>query len=752
MKNILKTVFIFLLSVHLYANKNLEKLSLQLDWKYQFQHAGFIMAKEKGFYEEVGIDLTLLEYENGIDIEDAVLSKKVDFGISNTPVMIKERVLQPTVILATYFHHSPLVFATQVDITKPEQLNGKKIMATKYEYYQSSLSLLMNHFFIGGTYIPHSFGIEEFKNKEVDALSIFRSNEIYELDKQKVPYNIIDPYDYGFIAHAMNLFSSYEFTKNNTQKIKDFLQMSKKGWQYALDHSDETIQIIHNKYNTNKSIKELTYESKIIKKLMLLDEYEIGEVSTELLKRVYTQLSRTSKLLVNQRSKIIIFDDILQGRDETELFFTQEENDYLAKKGIIKLCVEPGWMPFEGIVDGKYVGMIAEYFDIIKAKSNLNIKIYPTKNWLESLDSIKQKRCDIIGSAVPTVNRLEYMNFTDAYMQSPLVLITDIKRSFVSDIAEIEDQKIGIVKGYASLETLKEKYPRMNIVEVTSIMDGLKKVECGELYGYIDNLSVTASNIQTEFYGILKVSARLNINDEFTIGSRKDEPLLNDIFQKVIESIDNSEVRAIVNRWITVKESVTTDYIFLGKIFAAIFIGFVLIGMYSYHLRKNNQKLERLSRQDALTMVGNRLKLNEVLEYNYQQSQRYKNEFGLILLDIDNFKNINDTYGHLFGDEVLKKFANILINNIRKTDTLGRWGGEEFLIICPNITAENLQNVAENLRKSIENDPFLHEKKITASFGLSLFDDKQNLEEIIDRADKNLYKAKSTGKNRVCID
>ncbi len=752
MKTTFKFIFILLLfSFHLHAKVSLEKVSLQLDWKFQFQHAGFIMAKEKGFYKNLGLDVTLLEYKDGINIEDNVLAKKVDFGISNTPVMIKNRVLQPTVILATYLHRSPLVFVTQPNIKTPSQLNGKKIMATEYEYKQSSLSLLMNHFFIEGTYIPHSFGIEEFKNKKVDAISAFTSNELYELNRQKVPYNIIDPYEYGFFTNAMNLFSSYEFAQRNMKKIESFLEGTKKGWQYAIDHTDETINIIHAKYNSTKTIEELKYESKEIKKLMLLDLYGIGKINKELLQRVHKQLSRTSKLLVNQRNKIIVFDDMLNGTDEKELFFTKEESDFLLQKGVIKLCVSPGWMPFEGFNNGKYIGIVADYFDLIKTKANLNIEVYPTKNWEDSLFSIKNRKCDIIGSALPTVNRLKYMNFTDAYMKSPIVLITTIEKPFIDNIEDIKHKKIGVIRGYATIEILKNKYPDINIIEVDNTVDGLKKVERGQLFGYIDNLSVSGSNIQRNFYNVLKVSARLNIDDDFTIASRNDEPLLNDIFQKIITSIDSFEIREILNRWITVKESVKVDYIFLWKIFSAIFVVFLLFSIYSYQLKTNNKKLKELSRKDILTGVGNRLKLNEVLEEVHHYNKRYKTECGIILLDIDDFKHVNDTYGHLFGDEILKKFAQILLKNIRQTDKLGRWGGEEFLIVCQKINEQDLINVAEGLRKNIENDIFLKEKNITASFGLSMFDRFKNIEQVIDVADKNLYKAKSEGKNRVCF-
>ena len=751
MKNTIKLIIILLLSIHLYANESLKKVSLQLDWKYQFQHAGFIMAKEKGYYKDLGLDVNLLEYKNGIDIEDDVLSKKVEFGITNTPVMIKDRVLQPTVILSTYLHHSPLVFVTQPDIKMPAQLNDKIIMATDYEYYQSSLSLLMNHFFIKGTFVPHSFGIEEFKDKKVDVLSVFFSNEIYELDRQKVPYNIIDPYEYGFITHSMNLFSSYEFAQNNTKLIEKFLQATKKGWEYSIENTNETIEIIHNKYNKDKTIEELKFESKIIKKLMLLDDYEIGEIDKELLKRVHTQLAGTSKLLVNQRSEIIVFDDILKGTDKKELFFTKEENDFLIKKGVIKLCFSPDWMPFEGSENGKFTGVIAEYFDLVKTKTNLNIEIYPTKSWEETLSSIKTGKCDIVGSALPTVERLKFMNFTDPYMQSPIVLITTIEKPFIDNIDDVKKNKIGIIKGYGVAEVLKEKYPGINIIEVDNIEDGLEKVEKGELFGYIDNMSVTGFNIQKKFYGVLKVSSRLNLTDEFTIGSRNDEPILNNIFQKVVKNIDNSEVREILNRWISVNESIRLEYSFLWKIFGGISVIFILFSIYSYQLKRNNQKLKELSREDALTKIGNRLKLNEILQNVYESNRRYGTECGVILLDIDNFKNINDTYGHIFGDETLKRFAQIMLKNIRKTDTLGRWGGEEFLIICPNTNIENLVTVAENLRKNIEKDIFLKEKKITASFGLSLFDGIKNIEQVTHEADDNLYKAKRTGKNKVCF-
>ena len=752
MKKIISIFTIFLLSINLYSADNLKEVSLQLDWKYQFQHAGFIAAVEKGFYKRVGLKVNLLEYENGVDIQEDVLNRKVDFGISNTPLLYKNKTIEPVVMLATYLQRSPLVFVTQPDIKEPYQLDGKKIMATQYEYQNSSLSLFMDHFFVKGQYIPHTYDIEAFKDKKVDAMSVFTSNEIYDLNEQNVSYNIMDPYQYGFITNAMNLFTSHEVAKNDTKMVKNFLDATRKGWQYALSHEKEIIDIIHKKYNPNKSIKKLKYEAKEIKKLMLLDLYDIGEISKELTMRSYKQLVRSDKVLPNQESKIVTFNDILNGEKNEKVEFSHEEERFLEKKGPIKLCTDPDWLPFEGLKDGKYIGLIADYFDLIREKTDLNIKVYPTKSWDQSLRALKARKCDIIGSASPTPTRLKYMNFTKAYLSPPIVLATKMDKSFINDIGDIKDKKLGVSKGYAIAEILKNKYPGINIVDVKNIKDGLTKVESGEIYGYIDDLLVIATNIQNDFHGTLKVSARLDESDELTIGSRSDEPLLNSIFQKAINSVDDSEKKEILNRWISVEESTKPDYTLAWKLLGVATIIFVLFSVYSYQLKRNNKKLKQVSREDALTKIGNRLSINEILEDRYQQSIRYKAFTGIALFDIDDFKKINDIDGHLAGDDVLKKFAIILSENIRKTDTVGRWGGEEFLVICPHTNKENLRIMAESLRYKIESYDFSlgGHQHVTTSIGLAVFDGIKEMEEVLHTADTNLYKAKSSGKNRVC--
>lgn len=167
---------------------------------------------------------------------------------------------------------------------------------------------------------------------------------------------------------------------------------------------------------------------------------------------------------------------------------------------------------------------------------------------------------------------------------------------------------------------------------------------------------------------------------------------------------------------------------------------------------ENEKKLEHLSQTDQLTGLYNRHKLHQVFTSEINRSNRFEEVFGVILLDLDLFKNVNDTYGHDVGDLVLKEISNILKDNIRASDTLGRWGGEEFLIILPKIDIDGAKILAEKLRKEIENYQFTIAGKMTASFGLAYYKKGDDENSIIKRADDALYKAKEIGRNIVKIE
>lgn len=166
-------------------------------------------------------------------------------------------------------------------------------------------------------------------------------------------------------------------------------------------------------------------------------------------------------------------------------------------------------------------------------------------------------------------------------------------------------------------------------------------------------------------------------------------------------------------------------------------------------LSQANKQLKELATQDQLTKIGNRLKLDSELTSEIRRISRYGYQFSLVLLDLDHFKTINDNYGHLVGDQVLVEIAALLKSRIRVTDIIGRWGGEEFMIICPETDKDGAISTAEHLRKILQDYPFQTTGQHTASFGVttSTFDD--DIDSITNRADDALYSAKAGGRNRV---
>ena len=309
-------LLLLLLQTILLANdSSLQKVKLQLQWKYQFQFAGFIMAKELGYYKDVGLDVELIEYNNTDIIQD-LEDGTVDYALTNSNISYKNKALRDVTLVATYFQKSPLIFVTRKDIKSIIDLKNKKIMISQDNIRNSSLGILFEYFDINAknnTILAPSFKVDDLVEKKVDVITAFRSNELYIFDNRKIPYNVIDPVEYGFSTNANNLFISHQKLDDTPQEIDDFLSATKKGWEYSLTNIEKTAQLIHNKYQSNRSIEHLMYEAKVIKKLMLLDMYEIGEINKDFVLRTYHKLIKNKQLNSNEvPDKLVLKREDLQ--------------------------------------------------------------------------------------------------------------------------------------------------------------------------------------------------------------------------------------------------------------------------------------------------------------------------------------------------------------------------------------------------------------------------------------------------------
>lgn len=209
--------------------------------------------------------------------------------------------------------------------------------------------------------------------------------------------------------------------------------------------------------------------------------------------------------------------------------------------------------------------------------------------------------------------------------------------------------------------------------------------------------------------------------------------------------IHTHEAESVQERW---------EYVYSVAIFTLIAL--VIPIFYGRKLIKRQLELHteisKIASEDCLTHLYNRRKINTLIHAEIERSNRYKKGFSIILIDIDYFKRVNDQFGHLAGDHFLRMFSDLLRVTIRHTDTAGRWGGEEFVVICPETNMDGAMALADKIRQRVDEHKFDNFGKQSASFGVACYMGNDSVDTIIHRADLALYDAKNNGRNRVAVN
>jgi len=188
-----------------------------------------------------------------------------------------------------------------------------------------------------------------------------------------------------------------------------------------------------------------------------------------------------------------------------------------------------------------------------------------------------------------------------------------------------------------------------------------------------------------------------------------------------------------------------------GKFYVGVFSDITERKLIEDELLKEREQFKKQATHDSLTGLSNRQSFEETLAIELERHMRHGIVFSLIMLDIDNFKNVNDTYGHDIGDITLKSVAKLLKDNVRKIDTVCRWGGEEFIILTPQTHIKGAASLAESLRELITTNIFETTGRISCSFGVVSLDESDSKDSILKRVDNALYISKQEGKNKVTL-
>ena len=740
------------------STEDLTPASLQLIWKHQFQFAGYYVAKQKGFYRQAGIDLSIHEYENNEDPVATVLTGERDFALGRSTILAQRINGARIVALLATFQNSPLMLLTteKSGISKPADLQGKRIMMTPDAEKQVELLAMLRQSGITESDFErqdHSFNINDLIEGKTDAMASYLSNEPFQLEEKGIGYTMMQPENYGFSMYSDLLFTSEALLQEKPELVAAFRQATIKGWRYAFSHIEETADLIIAEYNSqNRSKAALIFEGEQLAKQAFDKEGRFGSIQPEKL-RVISQLYLLFNLIP---SDYTIEGFIYHPKDQARLSFNQREKQFLVNKQIFKVCGDPLWEPYSQLKFNHYEGVIPDYLQLISRRTGLQFQTITSQVWSQSIAAMKAAKCDIIAGAMQTPNRAKFMQFSRPYLSMPAVLAVRSDTPANMPLQEIFRQPLAIIEGSAFIEIIRGRVPDANIMPVASVSDGLKRVQTGEAFALLNAPDGISSAISQLHLSGIKVIDQVRDTWDISVAvtrTYQDTPLL-DIINKAINSITPEERDEIRNRWIRITFEHETDYSLAWQM-TAIIGALLLFLIYRYRvIHIHNQQLTEMARHDPLTSLYNRRTLTESLLESCDIARRYKRPFSVIFFDLDDFKVINDHFGHNEGDRVLKEVADILHSNCRLSDHYGRWGGEEFLIVLPESNLKEALASAEKLRRAIQEHDFklAPETLISGSFGVAEYEPDESINSIVARSDKALYQAKSLGKNRVCND
>ncbi len=466
-------------------------------------------------------------------------------------------------------------------------------------------------------------------------------------------------------------------------------------------------------------------------------------------------------------------------------FLKPSERQWISKHPTIKACVETDWAPFSYISgEGKIVGLSKDYSDELAKNVGLHIAYIPYGKWEDILKDVKSGKCDLLNGLYYTKERAKYLYYTAPYLQMKEYFFVRDDSAPVHTMKDLMHKKVALVQGYAVTEWVKKHYPSIEVIEKKSITECLYSVSIGESDAFIGDSPSARYHLEEHFITNIYMS-NINVDREpreLRMGVKKEYFILANILNKSIKHLSEAKQKVIRKRWMNESQE-KTNWLLIGSIFAFILFVTFVITLFNLRLRKLvrektaaleklnheledkveartkelthlNDKLLLAANTDPMTGIYNRRYFFDVSQQILAISKKENTPISIAMLDIDKFKNINDTYGHDIGDKVIKKSVEIIRQNLKRDDILIRFGGEEFLIVMLDTSLDDAYDLCEAIRKNMEEGyPIDPKTKVTLSIGISEFriEDK-DIDSIVKRADNALYRAKRTGRNKIIVE
>lgn len=648
------------------AAQALDAVTLQLKWSHAFQFAGYYAAKEKGYYREAGLDVTIRPAAPGDDAITPVLDGTAQYGVGTSSLLLARNAGKPVVALAVIFQHSPLVLITpRRGATQGiHDLLGKRVMI---EPHSDELLAYLKQEGIpydGIHHVEHSFSPQDLIDGKVDAISAYATNEPYFLNKAHFAYHTYTPRSVGIDFYGDNLFTSEAEIKHHPARVEAFRQASLRGWQYAMAHPAEIADLIVAQYSPAHPRDFYLFEARHMASLLRADLIEIGYMNPGRWRHIADTYADLGLLPRNYSIEHFLYDP-------------NAERDL-------------GWFYTAAAL---LLFGSAIVFYIYRNNRRLSEALADSREAHDQLQLSEERHRVLADNAADVI---WMMNLDGAF-------------TYVSPSVEK-------LRGYTSAEVLRQSLDQA--------------------------LTAGSLPIATKAMG------------DGIAGMKAGQPFAG--FRAELEQPckDGSTV------WTEVTASGMRNR--TGE-----FIGILGVSRDISERKQMEEQIRQLAFYDPLTNLPNRRLLGERLSMAMAASKRSGCYGALMFLDLDNFKSLNDTRGHEVGDLLLIEVASRLKKCLRETDTVARFGGDEFVVLIGSQITNSAEfmpqagYLAEKIRQSLaatytlsikrngEPDQLI-EHQCTTSIGVAPFiGNTVSPDDLFKWADVAMYQAKRAGRNQI---
>jgi diguanylate cyclase (GGDEF)-like protein/PAS domain S-box-containing protein len=795
----------------------LEAVTLQLKWTHAFQFAGYYAALEQGYYRKAGLTVSIREAQPGLDPVTEIIEDRAQYGVGTSSLLLERKAGKPVVVLAVIFQHSPYVLIAR-QTQSIHDLTDKRVMlepqANELLAYLKSEGIPLERI----TRQEHSYDPQDLISGKINAISAYTINQPYYLDRANISYQTYNPRSAGIDFYGDNLFTSERELKAHPERVKAFRSASLRGWQYAMAHPEEITSLILAKYSQRHPRQFFLFQAKQMANLIHPELIEIGYMNPGRWRHIADTYADIGMLpadfpldnfLYSQHFRLdaypiyrgLLITLLLLALASTVAYYIYRINRKLARSIVTGKQAEQRELSRSNILEllasGAPLNTILD--DIVRSVELSN----PSSLCSIMLLDNEGKRLHT-GAApslpdffVSALNGMEtgigMASCGTAAFTGQRVVVEDIQtHPYWASYKELAQKAVlgscwsepiqsvgGRVLGTFAIYHHDKREPNdadLHLLEKTANVTAIaldrnradQAIKGNEklLSDILENVSACiymkdvqgrylyANRLLRELFNAPKEEIIGYDDNKFYDADTAERMLQSDqqVLQqgKLIHDAEESIPNPLTGQtsvYLTTKIPLRHED---GRIYA-------LCGISTDITEKKDfeEHLRHMAQYDALTNLPNRALFSDRLQQAFSTSRRTKEHFGIMFIDLDKFKPINDTYGHAVGDILLKDAALRMQNCLRQSDTVARIGGDEFVVLLATLKNDHdALEVAEKIRQAL-NLPFQISGNtlcISSSIGVAIHPTHGDNEKgLVKNADLAMYYAKENGRNNVTI-